>query len=194
MRPSLCVRGFPVPRQFDPAGPPVDLLLSIEYEHILTAVQLARASGNAINLHMSPLPDYRGAGQCSFAILNQEKEFGTTFHFMVAKVDAGAILAQQRFAIEPAWTVQDLYEKTTEELILLFKENLAPLIHGQLAPQQQCDFPRDGQRRFTNAPISLPTSGSIRAGRWSASIERCARSTCRATNQHIWSSATAASI
>jgi methionyl-tRNA formyltransferase len=59
-----------------------------------------------------PLPDYRGAGQYSFAILNDDREFGTTFHFMVPEVDAGAILGQRRFAIEPAWTVQDLYEKT----------------------------------------------------------------------------------
>ena len=71
--------GIPVKSDFDPEGSPVHVLLSIEYGDILTPGQLARASEQAINLHMAPLPDYRGAGQCSFAILNEERESALRF-------------------------------------------------------------------------------------------------------------------
>jgi len=140
--------GIPVASDLDPAGPRVEILLSIEHEDILTSDQLARASEQAINLHMSPLPDYRGAGQCSFAILNQDREFGTTLHLMEPRVDAGGILAQRRFAIDPDWTVKELYEKTANESVLLVEENLKAMIHGKLRPRPQGEFPGDLPRRF----------------------------------------------
>jgi len=102
--------GVSVAADFAPVGPSVDLLISVQHENVLTAAQLDRSSGQAVNLHMAPLPEYRGAGQFSFAILNGEKRFGTTLHAMETKVDAGPILAQQRFEIAPHWTVKDLYE------------------------------------------------------------------------------------
>lgn len=140
--------GIPVKSRLETTGTPVHILLSVECEVVLTASQLARASEQAINLHMGPLPDYRGAGQCSFAILNGEVEFGTTLHLMVSKVDAGPILIRKIFPMHPDWNVQDLYENTVDESVRLFAENLPKMIRGQLKPILQSEFPDSCPRRF----------------------------------------------
>ena len=140
--------GIPVAEDLAPSGSPVEFILSVQHERVLSPDQLARVTRLAVNLHMAPLPEYRGAGQVSFAILNNESEFGTTLHLMEARVDAGGILAQRRFAIAADWTVQDLYEKTVEESVMMFTENLAPMMRGELRPRLQSEFQSGRPLRF----------------------------------------------
>ncbi len=111
--------------------PVADLLLSVQYHEILRAEHLAKAR-RAVNLHMAPLPQYRGCNQFSFAIVNQEKEFGTTLHEMDEKVDHGRVLFQSRFPISKQIFVKELYEKTAKESLQLFREALPALLSSQV--------------------------------------------------------------
>jgi len=47
----------------------VDLIISIQFHKILNLKHIKKASNLAINLHMAPLPEYRGSNQFSLAIL-----------------------------------------------------------------------------------------------------------------------------
>ena len=80
----------------------------------------------AINFHDSPLPKYAGLQATSWAIQNQETEFGVTWHQMLDKIDAGAIFKQVKFPIEPDETNFSLsakcYEKGKESFFELIKE------------------------------------------------------------------------
>ena len=116
--------------------PPCDLLYSVQYHKILTPAQLAKAS-LVVNLHMAPLPEYRGANQFSFALLEGKKEFGTTLHLMDARIDHGDILAEKRFPIPQNCWVEALYALTEEASVALFKETLPALIEGDLEPLPQ---------------------------------------------------------
>ena len=50
-----------------------------------------------VNLHLGLSPYYRGSGTNFWPLVNDEPEFvGATLHLAVARVDAGAILAQVR--------------------------------------------------------------------------------------------------
>lgn len=52
----------------------------------------------AFNFHPGS-PEYRGWAPCSFAIYDRVQSFGVTLHHMEAKVDAGPIVAIDRFKV-----------------------------------------------------------------------------------------------
>jgi methionyl-tRNA formyltransferase len=120
--------------------PQVDILLSVQYHEILKKAHIDKAAEIAINLHMAPLPEYRGCNQFSFAIDNEDEEFGTTFHRLEEGIDSGAILFEKRFPIPPDCWVQDLYELTVEKSYELFEEYLERLVRGDYTPVSQEEY------------------------------------------------------
>lgn len=115
----------------------VDFILSVQYHLILKEPHIRVAKEMAINLHMAPLPDYRGCNQFSFAIYNGAREFGTTLHRLEPGIDNGDIIAERRFAMTGSELVNELYQTTFEESIKLFEENIADILSGnvKLTPQ-----------------------------------------------------------
>ena len=120
-----------------PTAAKPNFIVSVQYQSVLSAEQLAQAETSAVNLHLAPLPEYRGANQFSYAILNGDTEFGVTLHEMVPRVDAGPVLGERRFAIAPACVVSELYDTACEEAVILFRETLGPLLRGELQPREQ---------------------------------------------------------
>jgi methionyl-tRNA formyltransferase len=109
--------------------PECDILYSVQYHKILKQAEIDKAK-LAVNLHMAPLPEYRGSNQFSFAIIDEKKEFGTTIHVIDSRIDHGDILFQKRFAIPENCWVNDLYKLTFEASLNLFKETLADIVNG----------------------------------------------------------------
>ncbi len=114
-----------------------DYIISVQFHLILSRSQLAKARHGAYNLHMAPLPEYRGCNQFSMAIIDQASVFGTTIHVMDAGIDHGDIVAESRFEIPQDIWVGDLYEMTEARSLQLFQSNLSPLLNGNLTPQSQ---------------------------------------------------------
>lgn len=106
----------------------VDYIICVQYPHILKDEHLAIAQKEAFNLHMAPLPEYRGCNQFSFAIDEAKKEFGTTIHIMEAGIDSGDIVSEKRFPIPKNCFVNELYEITVRHSIELFKKSLKTLV------------------------------------------------------------------
>ena len=100
----------------------IDFIISIQYHLILSQKHIDVAKKLALNLHMAPLPEYRGCNQFSFAIFNNAKIFGTTLHMLESGIDNGAILAERRFQIKKGVDVKSLYDKTFDESIQLFRK------------------------------------------------------------------------
>lgn len=115
-----------------------DYIISVQYHLILKDIHIAKAKKLAINLHMAPLPEYRGCNQFSFAIYNQATVFGTTLHQLEAGIDNGKIIAERRFNLTKEMMVKDLYDKTFEESIILFEENIGNILNGNftITPQE----------------------------------------------------------
>jgi methionyl-tRNA formyltransferase len=118
--------------------PDCDILYSVQYHRILKQEHIDKAKQVAVNLHMAPLPEYRGSNQFSFAILENKEEFGTTIHVMDRRIDHGDILFQKRFPIPENCWVHQLYELTFDASSRLFKQTLAHIVKGnyQRLPQQ----------------------------------------------------------
>jgi amino acid adenylation domain-containing protein len=109
-----------------------DLLFSIANRLILSEAQLSYPTLAAINYHDSPLPAYAGVNAPSWAILKAESRHGVTWHLMEPDVDAGPILAQELFAIDPIDTSISLSSKCFEYALAAFDVLLDRLESGDL--------------------------------------------------------------
>lgn len=117
--------------------PECDILYSVQHHEILKATHIERARQAAVNLHMAPLPEYRGCNQFSFAIIDGKNEFGTTIHRMDTRIDHGDILFQKRFPIPENCTVQQLYDRTAEASVRLFTQTFSHILSGNFTPVPQ---------------------------------------------------------
>ena len=117
----------------------VDFILSFQYHQILKKEMLDHPKYGSINLHMAPLPEYRGCNQFTFAIVNKEQEFGTTLHYMDSGIDSGDIISEKRFKIHKDITISELYDITEQKYIELFKENIGQILElkNQRIPQKE---------------------------------------------------------
>lgn len=114
-----------------------DIIISVQYHEILKQIDIDKAKEVAVNLHMAPLPEYRGCNQFSFAIIDKKKEFGTTLHVMTPGIDDGDIIAERRFVVKENCWVEELYKKTFEESKLLFVNQIVSIINNQFKTQKQ---------------------------------------------------------
>ena len=117
--------------------PACDIMYSVQYHHILKQAHIDRATQIAVNLHMAPLPEYRGSNQFSFAIIDGKQEFGTTIHQVDEGIDHGDILFQKRFPIPEGCWVDELYQLTYNASLNLFKQTLAHIVKGTYSPVPQ---------------------------------------------------------
>lgn len=120
--------------------PECDWLISVQYHEILKTKQIQKAKKMAINLHLAPLPEYRGCNQFSFAIFNQASTFGVTIHKMDNRIDHGDILFEKRFPIPKNCWVDELYKLSEKNAQELFAEALPHIISGKYTAQSQTDL------------------------------------------------------
>lgn len=78
-----------------------DYILAFYYRSMLSPRLLELPRWGALNMHGSLLPRYRGRAPVNWAIANGEIETGATLHYMVARPDAGPIIAQEAVTIGP---------------------------------------------------------------------------------------------
>ncbi len=88
---------------------------------------LALAPRGAYNLHGSLLPRYRGRAPVNWALVKGETRTGVSLHRMVAKPDAGDLVAQEAVSIAPADTAFTLY-RTLEAAAAALLDRTLPLL------------------------------------------------------------------
>jgi methionyl-tRNA formyltransferase len=129
----------------------IDILYSVQYHRILKAHHISKAK-LALNLHMAPLPEYRGSNQFSLALLEEKEMFGVTIHKMDAKIDHGDILFEKRFPIPSLCWIEDLYHLSNTAALTLFRDTLSDIVNGNYTstPQQQLVAQRGTSLHFRN--------------------------------------------
>lgn len=118
-----------------------DLLVSFAYGRIFGPKFLSLFPLGGVNVHPSLLPKYRGATPIPAAILGRDRETGITVQRLAAEMDAGAILAQERLALDLSETTASLGERVS----LLAPELLVGVLRGLAAGTLE-GRPQDGGR------------------------------------------------
>lgn len=91
-----------------------DLILSIACGQRLGEALLSIPDEGAVNVHGSLLPKFRGLSTAFWVLYHGEAESGVTAHYMATEFDAGEIIHQRRYDIEPDDSMHDVYLKLTE--------------------------------------------------------------------------------
>jgi methionyl-tRNA formyltransferase len=107
-----------------------DFVFSFYYRHMLDVKLLQCARRGAYNMHGSLLPKYRGRVPINWAIIHGETQTGASLHRMVAKPDAGELVAQQAVPILPDDTAMEVFQKVTVAAELALDSALPSLVNG----------------------------------------------------------------
>lgn len=111
----------------------VDLVISFLFAERIREPLIKLGSRGCINFHPAPLPDYKSRAGYNTAILDQQKTFGVSAHFIDSeKFDAGPIIKVLRFPMDPetetAWSLE---KKTQLKLDQLFEEVMNLFMSGK---------------------------------------------------------------
>lgn len=155
------------------------LLAKYSYEYLFSIVNsivldkeiLATPIKMAINYHDSLLPKYAGLYASYWAIINDEKKHGITWHIIDQGIDTGNILTQAEVSIEQDDTSSSLNMKCYELAIKAFSELLIKLNSDKLTTQEQDLAERSyfGESYRTDESCCITESSSL------ASCERIYR-------------------
>lgn len=88
-----------------------DLFVVVAYGQYIPSRVIQLARYEAINVHPSLLPKYRGAAPIQWALVNGDQETGVSIIYLAQKMDAGDILKQKVWAIDPSDTSALLHDK-----------------------------------------------------------------------------------
>lgn len=83
-----------------------DIYVSMSFNQIFRSEIISKTPNGIINCHAGKLPFYRGRNVLNWALINGEKEFGVTVHYVDDGVDTGDIIVQETYEI----TQEDDYE------------------------------------------------------------------------------------
>ncbi len=114
-----------------------DIIFNINSFQIIRKKLIGIPSDGIINFHNGPLPTYRGVNVCSWAILNGEKTYGVSWHYVEEGIDSGDIVAQKFFNLSGDETACSLILKCIDEGVLLFKEFFSLLLEEKVTAVSQ---------------------------------------------------------
>jgi methionyl-tRNA formyltransferase len=118
-----------------------DVVVVASYGQFLKKNLLAVPRLGTINVHPSLLPKYRGASPIQWALANGDRETGVSVLYVTPRMDAGDILAQERFPIAP----EDTFGTLEPKLAALGAELLVRVLDKFRAGQTQ-GMPQDESR------------------------------------------------
>jgi len=113
----------------------IDLIISIQHPWILSENLINLVNGFAFNLHNAIIPDYKGHNTISHAIINGEKFYGTTIHWLAPKVDMGDIVFIAKTEIESNTTAFSLYQEMVDLSASNFEKFMDYLTTGKDLPR-----------------------------------------------------------
>ncbi len=119
-----------------------DLLVSMSFNQIFKKELLD--SCPIINCHASKLPFYRGRNPINWALINDEKEFGISVHFVDSSIDTGDIILQKSFAIQESDDYTSLLNIAHKHCAKLLFESLKLFVRGKIQRIKQESIDKTG--------------------------------------------------
>lgn len=108
-----------------------DLFVSMSFNQIFRQRLIGHPRLQTINCHAGKLPFYRGRNILNWALINDEKEFGITVHYVDEGIDTGDILTQRLFPITDQDNYATLLERAYQGCAELLYETVKQLQAGQ---------------------------------------------------------------
>ena len=91
-----------------------DLIFVIDFGQIIKDPFLSKPVYGCLNIHPSLVPEYRGAAPIQRALLDGKNYTGVSVFKLVKAMDAGPVLAQEKFLIPENFNASDLYRELSK--------------------------------------------------------------------------------
>ena len=117
-----------------------DLFVSMSFNQIFKKEIINLPKMKTINCHAGKLPFYRGRNPLNWALINNEKEFGITTHYVDIGIDTGDILVQETYPITDDDDYNTLLKKAHVECANVLYEAVKGLQTGTAKPVKQFDI------------------------------------------------------
>jgi methionyl-tRNA formyltransferase len=117
----------------------------------------------ALNVHPTLLPRYRGPTTAAYILINDERESGSTVHYMTANMDRGDIVAQSRIQLTAFETIRSLQRKVYASEPQLVIEALMALESGAQALPQNESMATEFPKKRTPDDSAIDPSKSLTA-------------------------------
>lgn len=144
-----------------------DLAIVVAYGKILPSEFLDAPKRGCINVHLSLLPQYRGAAPVNWAIVNGDEQTGVTTMMIEEELDSGPILLQKSTQIEENETAPHLMLRLADMGAELLAETLKQLDVITARPQENDNV--------SFAPVLKRSDGLIDWSKDGFAIERMVR-------------------
>ena len=120
----LCIQHHEVTdnQDFESTVHGIELIVNIGgFPFLISTDVIKKIPNGMVNLHTAILEQYRGRWMASWAIINNEKYTGYTWHYINHAFDAGNILDQQMISVEPGDTAFSLNHKILKQAVKSLK-------------------------------------------------------------------------
>ncbi len=121
-------------REYDP-----ELIVVVAYGKILPKAVLDYPKYGCINLHVSLLPEYRGAAPIQRAIMGGESSTGVTIMYMAEGLDTGDIIKQEAFPIEMHENAEVIHDRASAIGSALLSKTIVDIENGNITTIAQED-------------------------------------------------------
>ncbi len=119
-----------------------DLFVSMSFNQIFRDELINLTPYKIINCHAGKLPFYRGRNILNWALINDEKEFGITIHYVDEGIDTGDIILQRCYPItdndDYSTLLERAYEGCATNLYAAVKalqsDNVKPIVQKTIHP------------------------------------------------------------
>lgn len=112
-----------------------DLGASVLYDCKLPSALVDQPPRGLVNIHLGPLPRFRGVNSVYHAIrrarLDNNWIFGVTLHYIDHGLDTGPIIDMIDVPFSENDTAYDLYMRATGKILELFAANIRPLVSNE---------------------------------------------------------------
>ena len=114
-----------------------DLFVSMSFNQIFKNEIINIPKLKTINCHAGKLPFYRGRNILNWVLINDEKEFGITVHYMDDGIDTGDIIIQRSYPINDTDTYKTLLEISFMECANILYDSVKLLQNSKIKPIKQ---------------------------------------------------------
>ncbi|MCM1251864.1 MAG: methionyl-tRNA formyltransferase [Clostridium sp.] len=117
-----------------------DLFVSMSFNQILKLEIINLPKYKTINCHAGKLPFYRGRNILNWALINDEKEFGVTVHYVDEGIDTGDILLQEVYPITDEDDYGTLLERAYDGCADVLYRAIKIIQNDAVQRIRQCDI------------------------------------------------------
>lgn len=114
-----------------------DLFVSLSFNQIFKKRLIHYPRFKIINCHAGKLPFYRGRNVLNWALINDEKEFGVTVHYVDQGIDTGDIILQRCYEISDEDNYKTLLERAYKACAEVLVEAVGKMKRGEIGSINQ---------------------------------------------------------